>query len=79
MEEKLLKIYLLYYNLLIAQYIASSLSNLVNNISEKIHRIKCKYGLDDENLRLVKLKISYCKHRYKFKKQKIILKRIFLS
>ena len=79
MEEKLLKIYLLYYNLLIAQYIASSLSNLVNNISEKIHRIKCKYGLDDENLRLVELKISYCKHRYNFKKQKIILKRIFFK
>ena len=27
---------------------ASSLSNLVNNLSEEIHRIKCKYGHDDK-------------------------------
>ena len=68
MERKLLKIYLLYYNLLIAQFIASSLSNLVNNISEKIRRIKCKYGLDDENVRLAQLSMSCYKHRYNNKK-----------
>ena len=27
---------------------ASSLSNLVNNFSEGIHRIKCKFGHDDK-------------------------------
>ena len=26
----------------------SSLSNLVNNIAEKIHRTKCKYGHDNK-------------------------------
>ena len=27
---------------------ASSLSNLVNNLSEAIHRIKCKFGRNDK-------------------------------
>ena len=36
--------------------IASSLS-LVKNLSEGIHRIKCKYRHDDKNVRLVKLNI----------------------
>ena len=31
-----------------ARFIASSLSNLVNNPSEGIYRIKCKYGHDDK-------------------------------
>ena len=31
-----------------AIFVASSLSNLANNLSERIHRIKCKYGLDDK-------------------------------
>ena len=44
MEKKLQKIYLTYYNLLMA----SSLSNLVNNLSEGIHTIRCKFGLDDK-------------------------------
>ena len=26
---------------------ASSLSNLVNNLSEGIHKVKCNYGHDD--------------------------------
>ena len=30
------------------RFIASSLSNLVNNLSEGIHRIKCKIGQDDK-------------------------------
>ena len=30
-----------------AKFMASSLSNLVNNLSEGIQRIKCKYGHDD--------------------------------
>ena len=31
-----------------ARYIASSLSNLVNNLSEEIHKIKCKYRHNDK-------------------------------
>ena len=37
---------------------ASSLSNIVNNISEGIYRIKCKYGHDQNNVKLAKLRIS---------------------
>ena len=33
-----------------AWFMASSLSNLVNNISEGIHKIKCKYGDDDKKV-----------------------------
>ena len=31
---------------------ARSLSNLVNNLSERIYEIKCKYGHDDKNMKL---------------------------
>ena len=31
-----------------ARFIASSLSNLVYNLSEGIHRYKCKFGHDDK-------------------------------
>ena len=31
-----------------ARLMASPLSNLVNNLSEGIHRIKCKLGHDDK-------------------------------
>ena len=37
---------------------ASLLSYLVNNLSEGIHRIKCKYRHGDKNVKLVKLNIS---------------------
>ena len=38
---------------------ASSLSNLVNNLSEGLHRIKCKLGHDDKkNVKHVELSIS---------------------
>ena len=30
------------------RFMASSLSNLVNNLSEGIHRTKCKFGDDDK-------------------------------
>ena len=38
---------------------ASSLSNLVNNLSEGIHRVKCKYGHDDK-------KCVTCRIEYKY-------------
>ena len=41
-----------------ARFMASSLSNLVNNLSEEIHRIKCKYGHDDKKVKLVEMNTS---------------------
>ena len=37
---------------------ATSLSNFANNFSEWIHKIKCKFGHDDKNVKLVELNIS---------------------
>ena len=39
---------------------ASSLSNLVNDFSEGIHRIKCKYREDDKKYDTCRIKYSYC-------------------
>ena len=36
-----------------ARFMASSLSNLVNNFSEGIHKFKCKYRRGNKNLELV--------------------------
>ena len=33
-----------------ARFMSSSLSNLVNNLSEGIHRTKCKFGHYDKKL-----------------------------
>ena len=38
----------------------SSLSNLVNNLSEEIHRINCKYGHDDKKCETCRIKFKYC-------------------
>ena len=38
---------------------ASSLSNLVNNLSEGIHRIKCKFGHDDKKCETCGIKYEY--------------------
>ena len=38
---------------------ASSLSNLVNNLSEGIHRIKCKFRHDDEKFEICGIKYKY--------------------
>ena len=40
-----------------ARCMVSSLSNLVNNLSERLHRIKCK-SQHDKNLKYVELNIS---------------------
>ena len=37
---------------------ASSLSSLINNLSERVDRVKCKIGHDDKNVKLVELNIS---------------------
>ena len=41
------------------KFMASSLSNLVNNHSEGIHRIKCKFWNDDENYQTYEIKYKY--------------------
>ena len=45
---------------------ASLLSNLVNNLSERIHKIKCKYGHNDKKCETsgVKYKYSDCSLEY---------------
>ena len=42
------------------RFMASSTSNLVNNFSERIHRIKCKYGPDDKKCETCRIKYKYC-------------------
>ena len=39
---------------------ASSLSNLVNNLSERIHKIKCKYENNDRKCETCGIKYKYC-------------------
>ena len=39
---------------------ASSLSNLVDKVSEGIHRIKCKYDHDDKKCDTCGIKYKYC-------------------
>ena len=43
-----------------ARFMASSLSNLVNNPSEGIHKIKCKYGQGDKKYETCGIKYKYC-------------------
>ena len=38
-----------------ARFMASSLTDHLNNLAEGIHRIKCKYGHDNKNVKLVEL------------------------
>ena len=39
---------------------AGSLSNLVNNLSERINKIKCKFGHDDKKCKVCGIKCKYC-------------------
>ena len=39
---------------------ASSLSNLVNNLPEGIHKIKWKHGHDDKKCETCGIKYKYC-------------------
>ena len=39
---------------------ASSSSNLVNNLSEGLHRIKCKLGHDNKTCETCGIKYKYC-------------------
>ena len=42
------------------RFMASSLSNHVNKLSEAIYRIKCKYGHDDKKYQAKEYKYKYC-------------------
>ena len=42
------------------RFIASSLSNLVNNLSERIPRIKCKFGHNGKKRETCGIKYKYC-------------------
>ena len=39
---------------------ASLLSNLVNNLSEEIHKIKCKHRFDDKKCEICEIEYKYC-------------------
>ena len=43
-----------------ARFMSSSLSNLVSNFSEGIHRIKCKFRHDDKKCETCRIKYKYC-------------------
>ena len=46
---------------------ASSISsNLVNNLSEEVHRVKCKYRHDDRKCETCRTKYKYCNCFLKF-------------
>ena len=59
MEKELQKIYLTYRLIDSARFMASSLSNIVNNPSEGIHEIKCKYVHGDKNYETCEIKYKY--------------------
>ena len=42
------------------QFMASLLSNLVNNLSEEIHKIKCKHRHEDKKCETCGIKYKYC-------------------
>ena len=39
---------------------ASSLANLVNNLSKGIHKIKCKHGFDDKKCEICEIEYKHC-------------------
>ena len=43
-----------------ARFMASSLSYLVHNLSEGIHKIECRYGNDDKKCETCRIKYKYC-------------------
>ena len=49
-----------FYILQFKRSMASSLSNLVNNFSEGIHRIKCKLGHDDKKCETCGIRCKHC-------------------
>ena len=50
---------------------ASSLSNLVNNLSEGIHKIKYKLGHDDKKCETYRIEHKYCDCFLEYKSFKV--------
>ena len=46
---------------------ANSLSNLGNNFSKVIHRVKCKFGHDDKKCEACRIKYNYFNGFLKYK------------
>ena len=61
MEKKLQKItsYILQFNDS-ARFMASSLSNPINNLSEGIHKVKCKFGHNNKKCETCRIKFKCC-------------------
>ena len=55
-----------------ARFMASSLSNLVNNLSEGIHRIKCKFAHDNKKCEICGIKYKHCDCFLEYKTLKMI-------
>ena len=61
MEKKLQKPYLNKLQFINNQrFMASSLSNLLDNLAERSHKIKCKYGHDNEKFEKCGIKYRDC-------------------
>ena len=61
-EKNIKNIYYLLQFIDSARFMASSLSNLVNNLSEGIHTIKCKYEHNEEKCETSRIKYKYCNY-----------------
>ena len=49
-----------------ARFMANSLLHLVNNLSEGIHRITCKYGHDDKKCEICGIRYKYCEYFFEY-------------
>ena len=59
MKKKVQKTYVTYYNLLLTQDLWQ-VHDLVNNFSEGIHRIKCRFRHDHRKCEACAIKCNYC-------------------
>ena len=60
MDKKLQKISYILQFINRTKFMASLLSNGVNNLSERIHKIKCKYRHDDKKCETCSINYKYC-------------------
>ena len=49
-----------------ARFMASSLSNVADNHSEGIHKVKCKYGYDNKTCKFCQIKYKSYEHWFKY-------------
>ena len=61
MEKKLQKRISYRLQLINSTFIASLLSKIANNLAKGIHKIKCKYGHDNEKYKACAIKYKDCK------------------